>query len=648
MSETTKWFSQTLLTFKDKQFATDSYLRIAITTNTEDYKFFNSPMLNISISNSNNYQKTANLNIQNAEDLIESFEKTLQQLNGDDCIVEKHYNKLSKLFFKFAIETSSGERVVVIEIYSNDSDAVKIIIPLKPTFQSFLRRLRFFVQNYDQLCMTLLNKAIDFESTKIINQLPGLIKGISSQIVEHQVLEQDRILDTRAPKPDAASVSETETTSYDFEKFLGEDMENIKVPEIDEKIIEEKEKETIVEIESPFIDKVLKGDLNNLESKLNSFAVSKNPICDLANDLSVQLNFNPLNGITDDDEKSLVYISKLLMDTHSKAYTVHDVPIPSKTTILKYNGKLTDQNVSFAKDVLSIMGFMRIFTRRMETKVENAYDSKSLFYFYIRYMMDSYCFSFLNNFTHSEIKSSIINRFKYFDSIGFFDSYKSILKDHNCSPIEVPDIDAFAEQVYDSIVKTPMIDKVHEMMYEGNNIKLPSKNTFNLEQITNEFIPLEVNSMLGFDFTDKEAVEKLKGQGVSDEILKYFLGKKKVKKKSAMRKITPLQRVVEKFKQDIPDEYQEEVINHVKELEYNKFDFSKCVWPLEEFDTRVVVALYVWDPENDSEMKNNFTHFMSLVESEQMTKDDIIIATKEEKKEQSSSFGFEDINFEIS
>ena len=104
MSENTKWFSQTLLTFKDKVYATDSYLRVAMSTNTEDYKFFNPPMFNISISNANNFQKTTNLNIQNCEDLIESFEKALQQLNGNDSVVEKHYNKKAKLYFNFGVD----------------------------------------------------------------------------------------------------------------------------------------------------------------------------------------------------------------------------------------------------------------------------------------------------------------------------------------------------------------------------------------------------------------------------------------------------------------------------------------------------------------------------------------------------------------
>lgn len=643
MSENTKWFSQTLLTFKDKQFATEGYFRVAITTNTEDYKYFQTPMLNISISNANNYQKSVNLNIQNAEDLVESFDKIIKQLNGNDLVIEKDYNKKSKLYFKFAVDNSTQSRVVVTEIYSNDTDAVKIIIPLKPTLQSFLRRLRYFVDKYDNICIKLLTQSINYENTSIIQQLPGLIKGISSQIIE-----QDIILDSRAPEPDPSEVAQTETVSYDFDKFLGDDMENIKLPETEiNGIVQQNQAETIVEINSSFMTKVLKNDLTTLESKLTSFAVSKNPVIDMAEDLRNQLGFDVLSGINDDDRKSLSYLSKLLLEYNTKAYTINETPIPDKTTTLKFRGKESKENIELAKDLLTIIGYMRLLRRRLETKFDNAYDNKSLVYIYLRFIMDAYCFSFLQNFTHSEIKASIMNRYKYFNKIGIFEGYKKVLDINNCSAITDNDIEGFADEVYDNIVKTPMIDQIHEMMIKSGFVKLPSKNTFNLEQIINEFVLLEVNEMLGFDFKDDTAVSKLRDSGISDEMIKFFKGNKKINVKTKTKKITPLQRVVEKFQQDIPEKYKEEVKEYIQNLEYKKFDFSNCKWPLEEFDSRVVVAFYIWDVESDPEMKTNFTHFMSLVESEQMTKDDIIIANKEVVKNENKTFGFEDINFEM-
>jgi hypothetical protein len=646
MSDNTKWFSQTLLTFKDKSYSTEGYLRLAISTNTEDYKFFNPPLFNISISNSNNFQKTSNLNIQNAEDLVLSFEKILKQANGHELVIEKHYNKLAKLYFKFAVESTSQTRVVAIEIYSNESDATKVIVPLQPTFQSFLNRLKFFVNNYDQLCMNLLNHSISNETFQIIQQLPNLIKGISSQIVS-RIPEEDIIQDSRAPVPALEATDETATVTYDFDKFLGDNMDNIHIPEIEEHKIEKKLEEPTVEMKSSFITKILKNDLSNLESKLNSFSLSPNPVFDFANDLSTQLGFDIMAGIDDDDKKSIAYLSKLMIDVHTKDYTINQTPIPDKITMLKFSCEASDERVSLAKDILTLIGYMRTVRRRLENKFSNPYDNKGLVYIYMRHIMDPFCFSYLQKFTNSEITASITNRYNYFEKIGVFSKYTELLKETNCSPITKVDLDMFANEVYDSIIKTPFVKELHGMMYSANNIRVPSKNTFNLEQIINEIVSLEVAEKLGANFKDAGVVNKFKDNGISDEILKIFIKDKKIEKSTGIKikKITPLERVIEKFKQDIPEQYRDEVVDYIKKLEYNKFDFVNCKWPLIEFDQRVVVAFYVWDPESDPEMKINFAHFMSLVENEQMTKDDIILATQK-ISEETKSFGFEELNFE--
>jgi len=183
-----------------------------------------------------------------------------------------------------------------------------------------------------------------------------------------------------------------------------------------------------------------------------------------------------------------------------------------------------------------------------------------------------------------------------------------------------------------------MIDKLHQESYEKGQVKLPSKHPFNLEQITNEFIPLEVNEKMGFDFKDKEALTNLKSQiNPADEVLSFFIKKRKINKTINVEKITPLQRYVDKYKQDIPDQYRDEVVTHVKSMQYDIFDFDKCPWPLDEFDDRIVKAFYVWDTEVDTSMKSNFTHFASMVEEEQMTKESILISSKIEKSDGWSS-----------
>ena len=623
MNENTKWFSQTLLTFKDKQYMTDGYLRVSISTNTEDYKFFNPPMLNISITN--NYQKSYNLNIQNCEDLLESFTTAMTQMNGDETIIEKKYQKTTNIYFKFAIENVNQTRVVVIEIVSSETDATKVIIPLKPTFQSFLRRLKSFVNNYDEICNQLLFQSIQIESTQIMHQLPSLIKGISSQITS-QIPDEDIIPDSPAREEIEQEAESTVSTIADLDKFLGDDMSNIKLPEVDKV-------ETvtpIIEVDSVLVEKVLRGDLFNLENKLTSFATSKQPLIDMKNDLQTFFDFPLLPALSEVDKKSLVYMSTLLQNYYTKANTINDVPIPMSTPTLKYKATYNEDNIELAKDVLLIIGYMRTLRRRLESKITNAYDNKALVYLYLRCMMDPFCFSFIEELSKKDIVSSLKNRYEFFDREGFFDKYKQILIDSNCSSIDVTDITTFAEEISDNIIrKTNMINKLHQESYEKGLVKLSSMNTFILEQITNEFIPLEVNEKMGFDFKDKEALENLKAQiNPSDEVFAFFIKKQKINKSINVEKITPLQRYIDKYKQDIPDQYRDEVVEHVKSMQYKIFDFKKCPWPLDEFDDRVVKAFYVWDTESDESMKSNFTHFASMIEEEQMTKESILISSK--------------------
>ncbi|MFW9871711.1 MAG: hypothetical protein ACFFG0_01325 [Candidatus Thorarchaeota archaeon] len=626
-NENTIWFSQTLLTYKDRQFATDGYLKISISTNTSDYKFYNPPLFNISIST--NLQKSYNLNIQHAEDLLESFNQALKQANGNETIIEKKYQKTANIYFKFALDNVNKIRVVVIEIISNEADSTKIIIPLKPTFQSFLRRLKSFVENYDKVCYRLLNKTIDGETTQIVKQLPTLIKGVSSQIISN-IPEENFVEDSCAPEITSEDVEKTSMTIADLDNFMGDNMENIDLPELKEEKVDDKPK--FVEVKSKFVEDVLKNDLANLESKLISFAVSKQPVLDLADDLEKSLKFKLLDGVNETDKKSLVYLSTLVQNYFAKSNTINNKPIPSSTLLLKLSVIKDDNKVEFAKDILTIIGFMRMVRHRLESKISNAFDNKSMVYLYLRSFMDPFCFSYIDHLNKNEVVSAVKNRYLYFDQNGLFNSYKIILEENGCEPIVLQDLMEFAEKAFEEF-KTPFIDKVHENFYNKDEVKLPTKNQFSLEQITNEFIPVEVSYKLGFDFTNKEAVQNYKEKNnVSDEILKFFTSKKKVTPTIKMEKVTPLQRWVDKYKQDIPDEHRESFIEFVKKLQYEKFNFEENTYPLDEFDENIIKALYVWDVETDPDMKSNFTHFASLIENEQMTKDSILITVSDNDK----------------
>ena len=54
------------------------------------------------------------------------------------------------------------------------------------------------------------------------------------------------------------------------------------------------------------------------------------------------------------------------------------------------------------------------------------------------------------------------------------------------------------------------------------------------------------------------------------------------------------------------------------------FNLKDSPWSLDEFDERIVKALYLWQPSLDEKMKANFEYFASLVEDEPMSKENIL------------------------
>ena len=639
MENNSKWFNQTVLTYKDKQYATDGYLNIYISTNTENYLHFNPPLFSISISNQ--YNKNCVLNIQNAEDLLESFTVAMKQPNGDGIIVEKVYNKKTKIYFNFLIISTTGERVVSIELISNETDSVKITVPLKPIFQSFLRRLKSFVNNYDDLCYKLFTNTIIGESQEIISRLPTLIKGISLQIesnintsdsnIENQIINPD-ILDS-PDDYDEELIKETEISIQDLNKFIGKDMENIIIPEIDQDKI--KPKKIPVKIDSPFVDKILKNDLYNLENKLVLYARSDNSIDEIINFLEPQLNFKLLNGITDIQKKSAIYISTLYKKYYTERYLTNQSVIPEFVPLLSFIGKKEQNNIEFSKDIFTFTCYYRALKRKLELKDSDAFTNKSMIYFLLRNIMDIMSVSYLYDISENELLSTIKNRYEYFDSIGVFDKYKKILSDYNCKEIKLSEVYNLAEDYLKAKEgndnSQDAITKTHEKLYNDKQLILPMENEFNIEQIIKEIIPLEISKFFGNDLNNKEIINKIKEQhNISDKIINLF---QKTKTTNKIKRITPLERWIEKCKQEIPEKYRNEVLEFIKNMQYDIFDFKNTSWPLDEFDDRIIKALYVWNPISDNKMKADFEYFSSLIENEIMTKESILTSNKNEENQ---------------
>lgn len=634
----TKWFSQTLMTFKDKEYATDGYLRLSLSTNTEDYQFFNPPVINISITN--NYQKSINLNIQNAKDLIKAFKTILPQLNGNELNIQRKYQKNTILHITFKLDSNKQKRIVVIEIRNNESDFTKIIIPLEGIFESFAYCIREFTDTYMNICSRLLTQSIQSESTKILHHLPSLIKGISSQIIS-QIPAAETIEDSRAAEVEPEVLAKTEATINDLDKFLGEDMGNIDVPEI-EKV--EKETTVLTEVDSLFVKNFIDGDLSNLESSLTNYFMTPAPLMAIAADIKTKIgadiddeNFTTLPSATEDDIKSMVYLSKLFSSLVYQNYYATSEPMPATTPVFKYNPTIIPKdNLDIAYDLFLFNLYVRSVRRRLENTIQDAIENKALFYIQLRCFTDPFVFSFLQNEDHIQLTSIILTRFRYYNEIGVFNYYKELLEVNKCKEISEMDITSSVAEAIDKVIgKSLMISDLHESMINDNSLRVPAKNTFSLEQIINEILPLEIAEKTGKDIKNNDVIAELKEtHDISDEILKIFKDKVKKIKTTKTNKTSNLERIIRtQFIDEVPEQYRDNFLQYVLKLGDNKFIMEECEYPIDEFGDNVIKALYLWDPETDPVVAKNYKQFFLKVEQELMERDLIIAKIKTTKTE---------------
>ena len=625
----TQWFSQTLMTFKDSQYATDGYLRLSLSTNTKDFLSFSPTNLGLSISNG--MTKVCNMNIQSATDLLLSLRNvvsnpdTVYQSEGQQIL--KRFNKNQDLVFEFVLEVNNNDRVVRITIRNSETDFAKIVIPYL-TFFVLATRLKEYVNQYEHICISLPTNFLLKELLISNRNISPAIKSLPTKFVENEFVDHD-------VKVNNEEVEKTQSTINDLDKFIGgSEMYNIDLPALEsKKIIEEVSKIQGHVIQSRFIEKVLKNDLHNLIDLLNVAETNAAPITFLEERFSRELGSNDsykvLNGINTNSYKSLLYISKVFSNTTLMNYTENGVPIPSSIPVFKFKTtEITDDNIDFAYDLLMIGSYLRSFRRKAEDKVSDGYRNGSINYLLFRSYTDSMCFSFLEGKEIPVILSAVTSRFTQYDNAGFFDKFKSILEEFNCIQTTVDDISFTAEDLCKKIINnSPFIEDLHIKLNSNKSFILPSNNTYTIEQIINEVIPLEVHSKLGKDINTRDL------SSISSDVLLLFDTKKKnskpvEKQKEEKESETNLQRFIRQYRNEIPDKYKDDFNSEITRLgNTEKYNFESGKFPLEEFGDNIVKGLYIWDPENDSKVVKNYKYFYEKYENEIMTKDNILVAS---------------------
>lgn len=630
----TIWFNQELSKYIDEQSNDQTTLRLSLVTTTTNFQYFNRPFLSLQIGN-NHYTKTAILYIQNVEDLYEAFVVVVKTLDWNKgATIERRYQNRVGLSFNFLFSDVLNSRVVKVSIISNESDIMSIVLPVKPAFQSFVRRLKYFTEGYDNLAYQLLIQSSFSEERQIIRNLPLLIKSSIAQLVKVNSVVPNEELSRKQEvlaQPTEENLDNIDHTNEEFERFIQDNINTIEIPEMNKLATNTLQQEKTTRFSSNFVSKMIENNLNNLEVKLNGLSATTNPIVLLAKELSEKCDVNLLNNVSENELKSLIYLSKLFKDVYLMNYTTNGVEIANSLPVLRFKCSLepSESLSDIWKSILTCTSYIRVYRNRLKDILTDAYENGSVFYLHLRCFMDAFCFSFLSKdlVTLDELKSILQERFNSFNNTGVFDYYKNVLEVNGVNQIDVDSILDFITKTYNSLDRIPYISDLHKQLYGQASVKLPPESSLSIEQIINEFVPLEVSVKVSTDKIDNESLTNLKEHlKVSDEIFQLFRQKQTKKRE----RIFSLLRYINNFKQDISGKYVDDVIKHVKLLEESRFNFKESPWPLQEFDEDIVKALYVWDPESDEKMKTNYSYFASFVKNEPMSKEDILLATQQD------------------
>ena len=652
--ENVTWVNQQLYLFKDKQYNSNGTLDLTLGYNTTEFKYFSQASISFKISFDGEMRTTKNcsLNYSKVVDLLESFKDIINNPDkaySDKFKISKRFNNDRNLNFTFKEARSSGEKCVIIQIFYNDSNFTNVIIP----YSEFLivnKILEKFEKEYISINNDLKSQLISLEHLRYlsgiensIKALPGLMVDFSASSPSKEVSNFSKsYLETLEVKKIEKEIEATSEQLSELDSFIGgSEMNNIKLPD------EEKDENRAAAVEplskrtinSDLINNILKKDISILEDILNSAYTKPNPIESILQTFNVELN-----GISDEDNKSLLFVSNLLFKTYLRNYLDNNIQIPSSIPMLKYKiNSDSFHNASkpsiLAIDLLMIHSYLKTYRTKIESKTEDITFTKSLTYLAFRCFTDALSFSVLDKLPIDYVSSSVQERFEFYKKEGFFTKYDENIKQHQLDEITKEDITNFLNNVIKFINmnrNSLYVTDLQDSYFKKGEIKLPTNNNFSTEQIINDIIKIEVARKLGTKFDKEDDLRKVVGSLTNDIKKLYING---IENKPEENKKSGLLRFVQNNMSEVPENIKSNFLVYVENLGNSNFDYDKIEnLNLRDLGDSLVKALYLWKPEDDDKLKTNYLYYTTKIKDSSMTKNDIISILTNKTKEVESEW----------
>lgn len=644
-SDETKWMSQTIYSHRDREYGTNGYMRVSISTKTKDSLSFSPPNFVINIQNEG-VNKNVALSYQQLFDVYNRMKEVVQAAGKE--YAEKEASPDSQLHYKVAKSTyltieflrgNQGEPIVRLSISHGSSNTSKVIMPFLPEFISFINLIGDMIGNkengisskYLDWCLHLPNRFFFIEMNEIAQQIPGLVKSAVVQIDREKSDDNSGDPEDEDEEIDPEAEAHINEQIQEFNNFLGDDMENIELdlpPNLQPK---EEKKASPTKKKEDKIYNWLKGDFGKYEDILLDSFHSKNPIRAFEKELTKiypSLDFFP--GISEQEMKSVLYLS--LREYNFLKNCSKDEAIPGGFIVSKYFGNqhAKPENVELAINLLTLNFYLRACREKLEAKIDDNRENKAYAHLASTVAMP-FIFSFLSK--DIEIKSIVMNRLKEWRELGLFDEYEKDYLHIYGLAIKESDILTYMKGI-ELYMDSPSYDKDSLSLHKiHESCKFKPDMPLNEEQIINELLPLELEIVKRGLTARDEIVKTANLIGVSEPVLSLF-----VKTKTNIGKKIPIIKFFEDNASEVPDEVRDEFMQVLIENNDRDYDLSDQKFTYAAFGENAIKALYLWKPES-GEKYLTYKNFEKAVKNNNHDKSTILSMIENESETNEGSFG---------
>ena len=457
--EDLKWMNQSLFSYKDKSFDSHGHLDISVSINTSDDTSFSAPKLIFNLDNQGQ-RRYVRLTYNDVVDLLDSFNYVFKNLNntydnpqvGD---ITKRYNSDKDFIFEFRYLPNTTTKLVSMKINLNHSDQGKIIYPLQ-VLVTIGNIIKMFEQNYVRYSLDLPSRYLSSLTLNRLNSIETLVKILPTQLIpiqpEYNIPDRGEYKFKDEVTPTGTKCSMCGEDQFDtpsgvscknghggaesisqneFEQFSSENVDKVRIPELEGDILERVEP-IIQGVISPFISLILKNNIHNMEEMIFALLTNNNPLTTIMDTIHKGQTYSLLPSISEQDLKSVFYLSNLFFKIQFQSYIQNQTAIPAAVPVIKYKAADVDrETIELSYDFLVISTYLKLYRNRMEAINSDPYTNGALVHFAFRCFLDVATFSYLSDTNNEAIKNCVLTRFKTFRESGFFDYYDKNLEKFN-------------------------------------------------------------------------------------------------------------------------------------------------------------------------------------------------------------------------